>query len=88
VEFDVYNTVVLGCRCKFCCALKGCVCESGRISARRVCNAVQCARARGTFTVRMTGEGEGKHRVSLAEACLRVASRETARIQECHSIFG
>jgi len=52
-----------------------------------VCNAIQCARALGVFTVGMTGEGGGKL-ATLAEACLRVASNETARIQECHILFG
>jgi D-sedoheptulose 7-phosphate isomerase len=52
-----------------------------------VCIAMQCARALGAFTVGMTGEGGGKL-ATLADACLRVASRETARIQECHILFG
>jgi D-sedoheptulose 7-phosphate isomerase len=52
-----------------------------------VCNAIQCASTLGAFTVGMTGEGGGKL-VSLADACLRVASRDTARIQECHILFG
>lgn len=52
-----------------------------------VCNAIQCARALGAFTVGMTGEGGGKL-ATLADACLRVASRDTARIQECHILFG
>jgi D-sedoheptulose 7-phosphate isomerase len=52
-----------------------------------VCNAVQCARTLGAFTVGMTGEGGGKL-ATMTDACLRVASRETARIQECHILFG
>jgi D-sedoheptulose 7-phosphate isomerase len=49
-----------------------------------VCEAVQCAHALGAFTVGMTGEGGGKL-ATLADVCLRVASCETARIQECHN---
>jgi D-sedoheptulose 7-phosphate isomerase len=52
-----------------------------------VCQAVQCAHALGAFTVGMTGEGGGKL-ATLADVCLRVAARETARIQECHILFG
>ena len=52
-----------------------------------VCNAIQCARTLGAFTVGMTGEGGGKL-ATLADACLRVPSYETARIQECHILFG
>ena len=52
-----------------------------------VCNAIQRARTLGVFTVGMTGEGGGKL-ATLSDACLRVASRETARIQECHILFG
>jgi D-sedoheptulose 7-phosphate isomerase len=56
-------------------------------NSENVCNAIQCARALGAFTVGMTGEGGGKL-ASLADACMRVASRDTARIQECHILFG
>jgi D-sedoheptulose 7-phosphate isomerase len=56
-------------------------------NSANVCNAVQCARALGAFTVGLTGEGGGKL-ASLADACLRVASRDTARIQECHILLG
>jgi D-sedoheptulose 7-phosphate isomerase len=52
-----------------------------------VCQAIQRAHALGAFTVGMTGEGGGKL-ATLAGVCLRVASRETARIQECHILFG
>lgn len=52
-----------------------------------VCSAVECARSLGAFTVGMTGEGGGKL-TTVADACLRVASRDTARIQECHILFG
>jgi D-sedoheptulose 7-phosphate isomerase len=56
-------------------------------NSQNVCNAVQCARTLGAFTVGMTGEGGGKL-ASMADACLRVASNDTARIQECHILFG
>jgi D-sedoheptulose 7-phosphate isomerase len=56
-------------------------------NSQNVCNAIQCARALGAFTVGLTGESGGKL-ASLADACLRVASRDTARIQECHILFG
>ncbi|HEY1984435.1 MAG TPA: D-sedoheptulose 7-phosphate isomerase [Terracidiphilus sp.] len=52
-----------------------------------VCNAIECGRGLGAFSVGMTGEGGGKL-ATLADACLRVASRETARVQECHILFG
>ena len=52
-----------------------------------VCNAIECARSLGAFTVGMTGESGGKL-ANLTQACLRVASAETARIQECHILFG
>jgi D-sedoheptulose 7-phosphate isomerase len=56
-------------------------------NSQNVCNAVQCARTLGAFTVGLTGEGGGKL-ASLADACLRVPSGDTARIQECHILFG
>ena len=55
--------------------------------SRNVCNAIQCARRLGAFTVGLTGESGG-NLATLADACLRVASHDTARIQECHILFG
>lgn len=52
-----------------------------------VCSAIECARALGAFTVGMTGAGGG-NLASLAHSCLRVPSNDTARIQECHILFG
>ena len=52
-----------------------------------VCNAIQCARSIGAYTVGMTGE-DGGQLAAMADLCLRVASRNTARIQECHILFG
>jgi D-sedoheptulose 7-phosphate isomerase len=56
-------------------------------NSANVCNAMECARSLGAYTAAMTGEGGGRLG-SLAHTCLRVASRETARIQECHILFG
>lgn len=52
-----------------------------------VCIAIECARSLGAFTVGMTGESGGKL-ATVAHACFRVASSDTARIQECHILFG
>ena len=52
-----------------------------------VCSAIECARSLGAFTVGMTGESGGRL-ATLAHACFRVASSETARIQECHILVG
>ncbi len=71
------------------------LCEPGDVlvglttsgNSPNVCSALQCARARGAFTVGFTGEGGGRL-AALADACLQVPSRETARVQECHILFG
>src|SRR5271169_5304405 len=55
--------------------------------SRNVCAALERARELGAFTVAMTGESGG-HLASYADACLRVASSDTARIQEGHILFG
>src|SRR5271169_6157633 len=55
--------------------------------SRNVCAALEKARELGAFTVAMTGESGG-HLASYADACLRVASSDTARIQEGHILFG
>ena len=52
-----------------------------------VCIAIECARSLGAFTVGMTGESGGKL-ATVAHACFRGASSDTARIQECHMLFG
>lgn len=52
-----------------------------------VCNAIECARSIGAFTVAMTGENGGQL-AALADVCLHVDSSNTARIQECHLLFG
>ena len=55
--------------------------------SRNVCAALERAHGLGAFTVAMTGESGG-HLAGLADACLRVASSDTARIQEGHILFG
>jgi D-sedoheptulose 7-phosphate isomerase len=52
-----------------------------------VCAALGRAREIGAFTVAMTGESGG-HLAGFADVCLRVASGDTARIQEGHILFG
>lgn len=48
---------------------------------------IEAARALGAYTVGMTGR-EGGRLQSLADACLRVPSARTARIQEAHILIG
>jgi D-sedoheptulose 7-phosphate isomerase len=55
--------------------------------SRNVCAALEKARKLGAFTVVMTG-ANGRRMASLADVCLRVASTDTARIQEGHILFG
>ncbi len=45
------------------------------------------AKSMGIFTVGMTGETGGKM-LDLCDVCLRIPSRETPRIQECHITLG
>lgn len=45
--------------------------------------AVEVARARGMTVVGLTG-GDGGRLVEVADVCIVVPSRDTARIQECH----
>jgi D-sedoheptulose 7-phosphate isomerase len=55
--------------------------------SRNVCAALERARELGAFTVAMTGEG-GRRMAAFADVWLRVASSDTARIQEGHILFG
>jgi len=55
--------------------------------SRNVCAALERARELGAFTVAMTGESGG-HLANFADVCLRVASSDTARIQEGHILLG
>ncbi len=52
-------------------------------NARNVCAAAQTARARGLFTVALTGENGGALK-PLCELAICVPSRETYRVQEFH----
>jgi D-sedoheptulose 7-phosphate isomerase len=56
-------------------------------NSRNVCLALETAKQMGAFTVAFTGEGGGEM-AAIADAALRVASKDTARIQECHSLCG
>ena len=56
-------------------------------NSRNVCAALEIAREIGAFTVAFTGEGGGKM-AKIAEATLRIASKDTARIQEGHILCG
>src|SRR5271157_3258990 len=55
--------------------------------SRNVCAALERARELGAFTVAMTGETGGRI-AGLADVCLRIASSDTARIQEGHILLG
>lgn len=55
--------------------------------SRNVCAALERARELGAFTVAMTGE-TGGHLAGYADECLRVASSDTARVQEGHIVLG
>jgi D-sedoheptulose 7-phosphate isomerase len=56
-------------------------------NSRNVCAALETARRMGAFTVALTGEGGGAM-ASIADATLRIASKDTARIQEGHILCG
>lgn len=56
-------------------------------NSRNVCAAIETARQLGAFTVAFTGEGGGAM-ATLANVALRIASRDTARIQEGHILSG
>jgi phosphoheptose isomerase len=66
---------------------------SGR--SPNVLEAVKAARARGLAVVGLTGQGQGRadeggdNRLSqMCDVCVRVPSRVTSRIQECHIAIG
>jgi D-sedoheptulose 7-phosphate isomerase len=52
-----------------------------------VCAALTAARDLGAFTVAFTGQDGGKA-AEIADLSLRVPSRDTARIQEAHTLCG
>jgi D-sedoheptulose 7-phosphate isomerase len=56
-------------------------------NSRNVCAALRTARECGAFAVAFTGAGGGAI-VSIANATLRIASKDTARIQEGHVLCG
>lgn len=56
-------------------------------NSRNVCAALETAKQIGAFTVALTGEGGGEM-AKIAALTLRVASRDTARIQEGHILCG
>ncbi|HMG84846.1 MAG TPA: D-sedoheptulose 7-phosphate isomerase [Terracidiphilus sp.] len=56
-------------------------------NSKNVCLALEAARKIGAFTVALTGEGGGAM-LKIAEATLRVPSKDTARIQEGHILCG
>ena len=56
-------------------------------NSRNVCAAIETARTLGAFAIAFTGEGGGMM-AKLADATLRVASKDTARIQEGHILCG
>ena len=56
-------------------------------NSRNVCAALETARQFGAFTVALTGEGGGAM-AKIAEVTLRIASKDTARIQEGHILCG
>jgi D-sedoheptulose 7-phosphate isomerase len=56
-------------------------------NSRNVCLALMEAKKRGAFTVSFTGESGGKL-LALSDIALRIATEETARIQEAHILAG
>lgn len=52
-----------------------------------VLEALRAARARGLRTLALTGAG-GERMEAEADFCLKVPSRDTPRIQECHLLVG
>ena len=56
-------------------------------NSRNVCAALDKARELRAATVVMTGNN-GARMAALADACIRVPSDDTARVQEAHILFG
>lgn len=56
-------------------------------SSKNVCAALQTARQLGAFTVAFTGQSGGEM-TGIADVSLRIASKDTARIQEGHILCG
>ncbi len=55
-------------------------------NSTNVCLALQTARELGATAVALTGEGS--RLASIADLCVRIASRDAARIQEAHILCG
>jgi D-sedoheptulose 7-phosphate isomerase len=56
-------------------------------NSKNVCAALETAQQLGAFTVALTGAGSGAM-ASIADIALRIASEDTARIQEGHVLCG
>jgi D-sedoheptulose 7-phosphate isomerase len=56
-------------------------------NSKNVCAALETAQQLGAFTVALTGAGGGAM-ASIADIALAIASKDTARIQEGHSLCG
>lgn len=56
-------------------------------NSKNVCLALETAQQMGGFTVALTGAGGGAM-ASIADVALRIASKDTARIQEGHVLCG
>jgi D-sedoheptulose 7-phosphate isomerase len=56
-------------------------------SSKNVCAALETARQMGAYTIAFTGQGGGAM-AAVADVALRVASKDTARIQEGHILCG
>jgi D-sedoheptulose 7-phosphate isomerase len=56
-------------------------------NSKNVCAALETAQQLGAFTVALTGAGGGAM-ASIADIALRIASKDTARIQEGHILCG
>lgn len=56
-------------------------------NSKNVCAALETARKMGAFTVALTGESGGAI-AAIAAVALRIASKDTARIQEGHILCG
>ena len=56
-------------------------------NSKNVCTALETARKIGAFAAALTGEGGGSM-ANIADATLRIPSKDTARIQEGHILCG
>ncbi|MCB1158137.1 MAG: D-sedoheptulose 7-phosphate isomerase [Leptospiraceae bacterium] len=56
-------------------------------NSKNIIRALSIAREKGLVTIGFTGESGGAM-LELCDFCLKVPSRDTPRIQECHILFG